>query len=196
MKKIKLFVDFDNTMVNSNKAVVNILNKRYGVNKDYRDCYKYSYKDLFPQLKEKEVLDIYESDEFYSQLEFVEDSYEILSFVRNSFDICVVSLGTELNLIKKREFILEKNSDLEIKKVHTNTNNNLDKNFIDMSESILIDDNSECLRNSNAKIKILFRNNKDTEWNKVYPNEEFYIVNSWEEISDILEFYERVGKII
>lgn len=49
MNKINVYVDFDNTIVDTNQSAVKMLNKIYHKNQDYRDVYRYDFKDLFPE---------------------------------------------------------------------------------------------------------------------------------------------------
>ena len=47
-KPIKVYLDFDNTLVDSNSAMIYLLNQEYGTNKSYEELKKYDFKDLFP----------------------------------------------------------------------------------------------------------------------------------------------------
>lgn len=193
--KLELFLDFDNTMVKSNKSIVEILNKRYFKSKNYKNCYKYNYTDLFPNVNSNEISSIYDSDEFFDILEITDGFIDMLNNIKNEYIISVVTIGTIKNLETKSKYIMT-NDFKFIDKFYGINAKEMDKTSVDMSNGILIDDNSECLRKSNAKIKILFRNGKDTEWNKVYPNEEIYIVDTIEEIKEVLTFYKMIGEII
>ena len=52
-----------------------------------------------------------------------------------------------------------------------------------------IDDRMDCLRHTNAAVKILLRNNANYSWNIPDVNmENLYVVNSWEEIQEIINF--------
>ena len=63
-----------------------------------------------------------------------------------------------------------------------------------MSNSIQIDDVFEELEDTNANIKILLTNNRKFYWNKIKPNvENLYAVQNWEEISQILEFFNKIS---
>lgn len=69
------------------------------------------------------------------------------------------------------------------------------KNTIDMTNGYQIDDYIPNLLESNAKLKILLTNNRNTYYNDVnkkedYKNaiEDLYIVNTLEEVEQILEF--------
>ena len=59
-----------------------------------------------------------------------------------------------------------------------------------MKNSIQIDDNLKCLE-TNASLKILYKNFNDFPWQRPTGNEECISVNTWEEIDDILNFYKN-----
>ena len=56
-----------------------------------------------------------------------------------------------------------------------------------MQNSIQIDDNIQCL-NTNASLKILYKNFNNYPWQQL-DNNECMIVNTWKEIDDVLNFY-------
>lgn len=67
-----------------------------------------------------------------------------------------------------------------------------DKNIVDMSNGIFIDDKLENLIVTNAKIKILLKNGIDTNYNTLRDKnaviDNLYVVNDLDEIRQILEF--------
>ena len=196
VEKLKLFVDFDNTIANTSKAVVEILNKRYGTNSDYRKLYKYDFQDLFPGLSKKELCAIFNSKELFDTIEFVDGCKDTLSSLQEYFDIHVVTVITQKeNLSYKQEWLSSHfGNKLKITGVfdcHSDT----EKRQIDMKNGIMIDDRIQVLKNVNAKVKILFRNGTDVEWNQVSPNDMVYVVDYWTEINDILNFYKKIGRI-
>ena len=65
-----VYVDFDNTIVESNQKVIEILNDKYGLNKSEDDLEDYGYTSIAP-ITEEEKLGIFESDEFFSNLKFM-----------------------------------------------------------------------------------------------------------------------------
>ena len=200
--KVNLYVDIDNTIYNSTARVVDILNKKYnshltGNYVDYKDVKGYNFKDKFPQVSEEEVEQIFQEPDFYTD-GFLYSYLTLVAFMaldklykKYGTRINFVTLGTLNNLEHKRQWI-ERTCDIwdiDYNEYYGDTNNESDKTFVDMSNGIFIDDNIECLRNSNASIKILLKNGVDTEWNKVLPNDEVYIVNDWYEALEIIEFF-------
>ena len=64
-----IYLDFDNTIVESNKRIIDMLNKKYGTSKTEDDLFDYNYNSIYP-ISEKEKLQMFESEEFYNGLEF------------------------------------------------------------------------------------------------------------------------------
>ena len=64
------------------------------------------------------------------------------------------------------------------------------KNHINMDNAIQIDDNFDCLK-TNATLKILYKSFHNFPWQEPTSNEELMVVNTWEEIDSILDFYKK-----
>lgn len=67
----KIFIDFDDTLVDSTKVVVDIYNRRYSANADIRNMKRHDLLDECPRIGdscggdyEKEVMGYYSSCEF------------------------------------------------------------------------------------------------------------------------------------
>ena len=71
-KPIKVYLDFDNTLVDSNSAMIYLLNQEYGTNKSYEELKKYDFKDLFPYLTDEHCEELFASGMLFSILEFFE----------------------------------------------------------------------------------------------------------------------------
>lgn len=71
------------------------------------------------------------------------------------------------------------------------------KKCINMQGGIQIDDNMKSIENTNSTIKILFQNNNEFTWNKPKSNiDNLYIVQTWKEICQILEFFKKNPEFI
>lgn len=192
MKKIDLFLDFDETMTKSIKQFIKIANKKFNVNKDWKDLRLWNFVDLYPNITLNDINEIFCSEDFFIDLEFHEGVIETLEKLKDNLNIHIATLGLDDNLDKKQIFLKNK-----IKEINYNFVGVLDKgkeelndkSCVDMSNSIFIDDRVTNLRNSNANIKILFKDYRHYYWQEVEPNDNIYIVNSWEEIYDILKFF-------
>ena len=181
-----IYLDFDNTIVESNKRVIDILNNRYNLSKTESDLNDYHFNSIYP-ITVKEKLAIVESDEFYDNLKFKPGVLEVLNKYFAFYNIIIVSKGTKNNLLKKEKWI---KSHLPFNFKFIGLKGQSLNKKIDMKNSIQIDDNLKCLE-TNASLKILYKNFNEFPWQRPTGNEECISVNTWEEIDDILNFYKN-----
>jgi len=171
--KQKLFLDFDNTIVNSTKAFCDIYNLRYYnhpnfIKADWEKSYLYNFEDVCPLLKTKEeVENIFCSETFFRSLEFIDNNtIDVIAELNNKYQIIITSIGWPLNISLKslwienelpmiKEFILINNGDCS-----------MDKGIIDMSKGVILDDVESNLISSNADLKVCFgyRHDKNENW--------------------------------
>lgn len=197
-KPIKIYLDFDNTLVDSNSAMVYLLNQEFGTKKEYKDLKKYDFKDLFPELTDEHCEELFGDWRLFSLLEFFDNCFETLDYFKKRCNYSLVTYGNKYNLSAKKiwcERYLPFLKELHLLE-YVPGDMNYDKSMIDMSDGIFIDDHIEYLRSSNAKVKILFRNNHDGDWNEINNLDDVYVVNSWKEIYHIIKFYVDNGGII
>lgn len=194
MNKINVYVDFDNTIVDTNQSAVKMLNKIYHKNQDYRDVYRYDFKDLFPECNDTIIDYIFSQEELFNSIKLFDGCEDVLS--NENLNVKIISVGTTKNLDLKNIW-LKNNFNVKTQLIgFEDKQTDKEKSVIDMSNQVFIDDRIAVLRNSNAKIKILYRNGTDVSWNHISPNEECYVVDTWEEIGEILNFYIKNGGII
>ena len=181
---MKYFIDFDDTLVFSKEAVVKILNKMFSMNKSIENVSKWDFSDLHSEINTKLIKEIFESDEFWDNVEINEYAISVL----NSKDVYVCSCGTPINLQKKEKFI--RNNFPKFKMLFVENGN--DKKIFDMKNGIQVDDATDFLIGTNAKYKILLKNNIDVEWNYVPINSDIYVANDWYDVEKIIDWWEYV----
>lgn len=183
-----IYLDFDNTIVESNKRIIEMLNSKYNTSKTEDDLHDYNYNSIYP-ISEKEKLEMFESDDFYSGLEFKSGVLDVLNKYYQLYNIVIVSIGTEENLKKKKEW-LKNNLPYNFSFIGCD-GRRCKKNRIDMDDAIQIDDNFDCLK-TNATLKILYKSFNNFPWQEPDSNlEDFMMVNTWDEIDSILDFYKE-----
>lgn len=185
---MNLYIDFDNTIVNSSEVIVKMLNEKFGENKDWKKLRRYDFKDLFPICSYWEIEKCFESDKMFEEIELFPEVYETLNSFKDKFDrMSVVTIGTDINLEKKRRFVKDRFSfDIELIGIKNDGRSN--KGSVDMRNGVFIDDHIDCLHSSNAKVKILIKTSENSEWSKIEPNDDIYVVSNWYEIYSILDF--------
>ena len=158
---------------------------KYGLNKSEDDLKDYGYTSIAP-ITEEEKLGIFESDEFFSNLKFKSDFLKVLNKYYGKVKFIITTKGTAENLKKKEQWVKE-NIPGNVSFVGI-TNNSLSKKQVDMTNGIQIDDCTAAL-DTNADIKILYKDNHNFNWQSNYNNTDILVVNTWLEIDDILSFY-------
>lgn len=185
---ITIYLDFDNTMVESNKKVIEILNERYNENKTEADLWDYGYNSIH-NITEQEKLSIFESDEFFTNLEFKPNMLDTISKHYDKFNWIITTKGTKTNLEKKFQW-LDNNWPFDMKRIGI-TNDNFSKASVDMSNGIQIDDTTAAL-DTLAAVKVLYKDFNDFRWQQIEPCSDILVVNTWQDIDKILDFYANI----
>lgn len=191
MEPINLFLDFDSTIVNTSEVVLEILNKNFHKDFKIEELKKYDYSDLFPEVNGLILRKIFHSDYFFSKLKFIDGCFDIIGKYPERFRVTIVTKTSKPIDVKKTLWLNEhypKNLDYTVTFVYPFE----EKNKVDMSGGVFIDDVIDNIRISNAKVKILYAPNS-TEWNKYDNLDEIYVASSWKEINDILDFMTLKG---
>lgn len=192
-EKIKLFLDADDTILESSQAFINIVNNRRMINhpKRIEDLRDWGYRSLFPTITSKEIIEIYDSEEFFNTVKINPDFENFYFRHENDFEWNIVTKGHKSNIEHKQKYFKKHLPKAKVIgcRFDSKEEQNFDKSHIDMDYGIQIDDRTDCLIGSNANIKILFKNNRDFYWNRTdMTSEPLYIMNSWKEIVETLEF--------
>ena len=203
-KKVKekqtIFLDVDDVVFNSSEVVVNILNKRYNQDKTTENVKDWCYKSLNCKMTPKKVEEIFESEEFWSQVKVKDEFIENIASVKElqeGYNWAFVTQGNKNNLLKKMDFFLKQPTEyLECFAMADFYGIGLDekKDKVNMSNGIQVDDNYGNLITTNANLKILIKNDRNTRYNNydyqedMINREDLYIINTFEELKDILLF--------
>ena len=148
-------------MVDSIKAVLNQLNERYNTTYETKDCNTWNMKNLFPNLNEIELLEIFDSERFFEEVEMYNGVYK---FINKHLDITtVVSKGLSMNLYLKEKWIQKH---FQFIKFIGLDGTIMDKSMVDMGlKALHIDDNQDNLFSTTAEYKLLYENVPNTDWN-------------------------------
>ena len=178
---MKVFCDFDNTLVMSDRTIIDMINKKYKINKTENNIHDWGYRSILENITKEEVESMYESDYFFDNVKFFENSKRILS----NYDFSICTAGSKVNLEKKFIF-MKKNFEKDFGFFGGNSNN---KGNIDMKNCIQIDDRVDCLLSTNSKYKILFKNYNNYTWQTIPSNSEIYVANSWNDVENLIEYF-------
>lgn len=190
-----MFVDFDSTLVNSREVAIQLLNERYDKNYSVEQLKKRNFSDLYPDITNDVISEVFSSDNFYRNLSFKENSLYVIKCFCKFYSISIITKENRASFGQKANWI-SKNVPSYIVPNIIFVDSGGTKGDIDMSNGILVDDYIDNLRESNANIKILYAPYPEAEESKITNLDEVYRVYSWYEIASILSFYMKQGKII
>lgn len=187
-----VFLDADDTVLESSKAVIQIINQRYAIDppKTISDLKEWNYTCIYPGMTQEEVEEIYKSQEFFDTIQVNPEFLTVYETYHCDFNFVIVTKGTKENLDRKEAFFIRHFPKMRFIGIEFGDENNsgFDKSCVDMSMGIQIDDRVDALESTNAGCKILLKNGMELEWNTPEPGNEFYIVNRWKEIGEIFKF--------
>jgi len=195
MKK-DLYIDFDSTIVNSDKAITKIYNNKY---KDYegfelaiwQDHKNWAYKEICPLVHIHEehpsevIKDYFSSNEFFEYLEFYENAKDVIKELVNKYNVIICTSAFPMNAARKVLWIEEHIPEIdEIIVLINKSSHGYGKARVPMMEedSIFIDDHPQNLYSTKASSKYLFKLSS-TDYNN---NWDGPIFSSWKQIGQTL----------
>ena len=195
MKQI-IYWDVDDVILNSGETIVGLLNQKrqeLGLQpRELKDLKDWGYKSILRDTNKNEIEALFESDDFWNRVKIKPEFIELMkSGILNSYNHRIVTKGSSINRKKKFKKLSEDLNELNWE-YFIGIENNRDKSVVDMTGGILIDDNYDNLVKTNAQIKILLKNGLITDYNTNYGKygniDNLYIVETLEEVRQILEF--------
>lgn len=186
---MKIFIDFDNTIVDTTYAFINWYNLTHYEDVKCEDICEY---DFNPQvsLSKDEVSKAFSLPLLYQCMMLYEDVSDSLFKLRYELgcELILVTNCCDNSVIRKLEWLEQHKplSDMFNSKIFISSNKSYGKSSIDMSSGILIDDHKENHRLSNAKYKFAYKKYPNCNW---YPTEDdgVLVTNSWKTIVDEIE---------
>lgn len=191
-----IYWDVDDVILNSGETIVELLNQKrqeLGLQpRELKDLKDWGYKSILRDTNKNEIEALFESDDFWNRVKIKSEFIELMkSGILNSYNHRIVTKGSSINRKKKFKKLSEDLNELNWE-YFIGIENNRDKSVVDMTGGILIDDNYDNLVKTNAQIKILLKNGLTTDYNTNYGKygniDNLYIVETLEEVRQILEF--------
>ena len=195
---VTLYVDADDTILDSSKAVIEILNEKYNLSpaKTILDLEDWNYHSICDEVTAAEVTEIYNSKDFFDRVKIKKGFENFWRKHKDKFSLKSGTKGTSENIRRKEEYFAKYLPEAEVIGVgfSTDTLSDFGKGHIDMTGGIQIDDRTDSL-NTNAPIKILITHGMQLPWNQYlgeYDKESVYILENWDLIEEsLLFFYEN-----
>lgn len=186
--KRKIYLDADDTIMNSSLAIIEIANQKFGTDKTIDDLKDWSYETIFKNTDEFNTVSLYESDIFFETVTPNIGFCKFYEKYKNELDFIVVTLGTKKNLEKKKEWFKKIFPAITFFGIGIGEGSAFDKSILDMYNSIQIDDRFDCVRYTNASVKMVLKNNKDFYWANQTDITNFYYMDNWDMIDESVDF--------
>ena len=180
---LRIYIDFDGTLVDSPEAMAQWYNYRYNTSVKGKDIYKWDASDQCPKLTAEEIVGMFESQSFFSFLEPEPNAVEITKRINHfpDYHLICCSIGTPENLRLKREYLDKYFPWIKEKILIERQDVFMGKNGY-VNDGILIDDNQENLDGSSL-CDILYKPHGEKEYNVDFKG---ITVESWSEVPDLL----------
>lgn len=190
--KTTLYLDVDDTLIQSKCRVLEMINEDYGTNYSTKDISSWDFHEI-KELEINEISEYFTIKRFWANVKYYKHAKNIIRTLqaRDKFDIKFLSKGTESNLKYKKEFLKEEFPNIELIGVLVKDGKYTGGKDIYIEENgILVDDNVNNL-NTKAKLQINFCGNGSTEYNLLNKeNDKIKCVENWIQLSNLLTHYE------
>jgi 5'(3')-deoxyribonucleotidase len=170
MIKQNLFVDFDNTLVNSTQRIAEQYNQKFVNHPDFRpakwwECTDYEMKSICPLMTHEDKMEFFNSYSFFDGLELInENTYDVMRRLNEKYQLHTLSIGQPRNLGLKALYLEFKLPFINNYILLKNSRCQMNKSIVDARGGIIIDDMPENLSTSSAELKLLFGD--EYEWTK------------------------------
>ena len=199
-EKPTVYMDVDDVLLDSTNAVLKVLYKRYGIQQEQVNIKDWRFRSAKRDMTAEQIEEIFESEDFWGCVELNKILVEAFeNGLWDNYNWVFVTKGTEENLQKKYDYL----SQQSFLKSHSNwtyyrLNLNESKSKVHMMGGIQIDDLYGNLVNTDADVKILLKNGRDTPFNtskKETDNfENLYFAGDMNHIISILNWYSSLNE--
>ena len=183
-------VDWDNTVINTSKTLINLHNKLSKNKIKYIEEHDWKFRPMINSDEElKELFTLFDNKHFYDSdvVVPIKDAIKTIKELSEHYKIIICSkhMRSRRKLTKKYIKQIFKGYDVSVKFVNSfNEKSNLFKHKRVLA---VVDDKIECLEGFGEKtLRVLFG---DYQWNKEYDKDSMCKINSWVTVNDAINVY-------
>lgn len=199
-EKPTVYLDIDDVLLDSTNAVLKVLESRYGVKQEQVNVKDWRFRSVKRDLTGEEIEEIFASDEFWKNVELnnsLMSAFE--SGLWDKYNWAFVTKGNEENLSKKYDYLCNQPFFAEHENwTYYRLGLHETKAKVHMMGGIQVDDLYGNLVNTDADMKILLKNGRDTPFNTPKRDtdnfENLYMINDISELVDILNWCDSIGE--
>ena len=183
-------VDWDNTVINTSKTLINLHNKLSKNKIKYIEEHDWKFRPMINTDEElKELFTLFDNKHFYDSdvVVPIKDAIKTIKELSEHYKIIICSkhMRSRRKLTKKYIKQIFKGYDVSVKFVNSfNEKSNLFKHKRVLA---VVDDKIECLGGFGEKtLRVLFG---DYQWNKEYDKNSMCKINSWVTVNEAINVY-------
>ena len=183
-------VDWDSTVINTSKTLINLHNKLSKNKIKYIEEHDWKFRPMINSDEElKELFTLFDNKHFYDSdvVVLIKDAIKTIKELSEHYKIIICSkhMRSRRKLTKKYIKQIFKGYDVSVKFV--NSFNEKSKLFKHKRVLAVVDDKIECLEGFGEKtLRVLFG---DYQWNKEYDKNSMCKINSWVTVNDAINVY-------
>ena len=185
-----IVVDWDSTVINTSKTLINLHNKLSKNKIKYIEEHDWKFRPMINSDEElKELFTLFDNKHFYDSdvVVPIKDAIKTIKELSEHYKIIICSKHMRSRRKLTKKYIKEtfKGYDVSVKFVNSfNEKSNLFKHKRVLA---VIDDKIECLEGFGEKtLRVLFG---DYQWNKEYDKNSMCKINSWVTVNDAINVY-------
>lgn len=190
-KKLILYIDVDDTIINTAETFINYYCKKNSINKTIQNLKDWNFKSIDRRMPLGVFNEYIESDDFFNSVKINEIFLDFYEKNKDKYIWNFLTVGTYDNIIRKRILLIDNLVDFDKYCSFEWCTQGKKEVEYNSDIGIQIDDNYENLHNS-SKYKILIKNFLETDYNQINDAQEnVYAVNDWNEIIQCIEFFDK-----
>lgn len=167
---MNIYFDFDATIADSQTAFLQSYAQRHDLNVVPSASWvkRWDFKDVLPNIQKSEIMDIFESRDFWGRLKFFDGMKELVEETATNFKTFIVSKGTVISNHHKAEWILTNLKWFPMSNIILENSLIMDKSYVcdDGCKTMLIDDHQDNLYTAKCSHKVLVNHfGNITDWN-------------------------------
>ena len=183
-------VDWDNTVINTSKTLINLHNKLSKNKIKYIEEHDWKFRPMINSDEElKELFTLFDNKHFYDSdvVVPIKDAIETIKELSEHYKIIICSKHMRSRRKLTRKYIKETFKGYDVSVKFVNSFNEKSKLFKHKRVLAVIDDKIECLEGFGEKtLRVLFG---DYQWNKEYDKNSMCKINSWVTVNDAINVY-------
>lgn len=170
MERKKLYIDFDNTVADTNAAICSLYNEDFQYYKKFKEVKSHEINTwgfLECNCATPEYINYYfNQPRFFERLQFMPNAKEVIEKLKEEYDVEILTLGYSPNCIGKQLWISKHLPNTKMTCI--NLKEYKDKSHIDGTDAILLDDKSSNLYTFGGE-KVLFGDlySWNEDWNGI-----------------------------